>query len=83
MMHAYDYRINPEKTGLRIRKLRLERGYSIADMKEFFNCSVQTIYRWENGTSLPSAENQYSLSRLFRVSLDELIVGEAVMPDAA
>jgi len=83
MAHAYDYRINLKKTGLQIRKLRLERGLSMEYMRDFFNCSLQTLYRWESGTSLPCIENQFAMARLFGVSMDDLIVGETCLREAA
>lgn len=39
------------------------------------NTSRQTISKWETGASLPSIESLISLSKLYKVSLDELING--------
>lgn len=82
-MYAYDYRINQAATGMAIKQARLSSGFTVKTTANFFGCSFQTVYRWENGTSIPSMENLFAMTRLFKVSMDELIVGEQVRRDAA
>lgn len=68
--------IDKKKTGQRIREeMRLHR-ISVKEIKEYLSLgSVQSIYQWLNGTTLPSIDNLYALSALFRVPLDRLICG--------
>lgn len=53
--------------------LRKKHGYSQLHVAECLNVSRQAISRWEVGSSVPSTENLVELSRLYGVSLDELV----------
>lgn len=37
---------------------------------------VQTVYRWLDGTNIPSIDNLYALSQLFGVKVDDMLVGD-------
>lgn len=70
--------INPQQTGECIRFLMLSHNLSVKELQEILSLSCpQTIYHWLNGTSLPTVDHLYSLSRYFHVSIDSLLVGEA------
>ena len=50
--------IQPKKTGERIRKLLLEKGYTIREIQGAFGFeNPQAIYKWLSGKSLPSIDN--------------------------
>ena len=49
-------------------------------MAERLQVSRQAISRWEVGSSVPSTENLMELSRLYGVSLDELVGHDADSP---
>lgn len=70
--------VNMELTGKRIRELRLQNGFSILETSELLNLSsIQSIYQWEKGQSLPSIERLYLLCKLFKVNhIDNLLVFE-------
>ena len=53
--------------------LRRARGLSQQDLAEALEVSRQAVSRWEVGASTPSTENLLALSKLFGVSVDELI----------
>lgn len=57
----------------KLTALRKEHGYSQLHVAECLNVSRQAISRWEVGSSVPSTENLMELSRLYGVSLDELV----------
>lgn len=57
----------------KLAALRKEHGYSQLYVAERLNVSRQAISRWEVGSSVPSTENLLELSRLYEVSLDELV----------
>lgn len=57
----------------KLAALRKEHGYSQLYVAERLNVSRQAISRWEVGSSVPSTENLLELSRLYGVSLDELV----------
>lgn len=69
--------INQIKTGQNIKNMREEKGMSVrklADLMEFE--SVQAVYNWQNGISLPSIINLKILSELFNKSMDDILVFE-------
>ena len=57
----------------KLAALRKEHGYSQLYVAERLQVSRQAISRWEVGSSVPSTENLMELSRLYGVSLDELV----------
>ena len=68
--------IDKKATGRRLKKLMQERGYSAKDIQAYlFLGSVQSVYHWLNGTTLPTVDNLYALSDLFGVTVDDLLCG--------
>lgn len=71
------YGIDMKKTGQRIKELCKSRNVSVKEIRQkLFIGSFQAIYAWFSGKSLPSLDNLYRLSRLLKVPMDEIIVGE-------
>ena len=67
--------IQPKKTGERIRKLLLEKGYTIREIQGAFGFeNPQAIYKWLSGKSLPSIDNYIILSRLLHTSIEDILV---------
>lgn len=67
--------IDPVATGARINTFRMNRGLSVASLKEYFGLSTtNAIYKWLKGESLPTLDNFLALSILFGVSMNDLIV---------
>lgn len=62
----------------RLQKLRKERGYSQEDLAELLHISRQAVSKWESGVSYPETEKLIELSRLFSISIDELLKEERV-----
>ena len=60
----------------RLAQLRKEHGLSQNDLAEKLNVSRQAISRWEQGLAMPSSDNLIYLSRLYGITLDELIHGK-------
>ena len=74
--------IQPKKTGERIRKLLLEKGYTIREIQGAFGFeNPQAIYKWISGKSLPNIDNFIILSRLLHASIEDILVvdGDIVM----
>lgn len=68
--------VDSKKTGQKIKQLMLENNLTPKDIQEYLSLAcIQTIYRWLNGTTIPSVDNLYALSALFDVSMDEIIQG--------
>ena len=53
--------------------LRKERGLSQAAVAEKLNISRQSISKWESGIAVPTTDNLLAISRLYQVSIDELL----------
>ena len=58
--------IDMEKTGALIRQAVQESGYSVKEIAEITGVSsVQAVYKWFRGESLPTTETQIVLCKLF------------------
>lgn len=62
-------------TGNNIKNLRISSGFSVANLKnELSLCSVQAIYKWQSGITLPSVDNLAAMAKLFNVKIDDIII---------
>lgn len=61
--------------GETISRLRAERGMSQEDLAQALNVSRQSVSKWETNGSTPDLDKLVRLSRLFGVSLDQLVCG--------
>lgn len=64
--------------GPRLRKLRKERGATLAGLSEATGISVSTLSRLESGGRKPSLELLLPIARAHRVPLDELVAAPPV-----
>lgn len=63
------------RTGSNIMKLRKAAGLSVHDLQLAFGFnSPQAIYKWQNGTALPTVDNLMVLARLLHVRIDDILV---------
>lgn len=68
--------IDKKETGIQLRKIMDQYGVSVKDVQKYLGLgSVQSVYHWLNGISMPTVDNLYALSELFQVSMDELVCG--------
>ena len=68
--------INKRETGLNLRRIMDERGITVRDVQEYLGLgSVQSVYHWLNGLSMPTIDNLYALSEMFQLSIDEMVRG--------
>ena len=63
--------------GTNISRLRAEKHLSQGDLAEALDVSRQSVSKWETDASVPDLDKLVKLSRVFGVSLDELVTGEA------
>lgn len=56
-----------------IQWLRASKEWSQEDLARFTNVSRQAVSKWENGVSLPDIESLLDLSKLFSLSINDLI----------
>lgn len=61
---------------MRIKELRKARKLKVEQVAEFMGFeSVQAVYKWQRGDSLPSIDSLYALSSLFETPIDNIIRG--------
>lgn len=62
-------------TGINITNLRKSAGLSVHDLQMIFGFnSPQAIYKWQNGTALPTVDNLIVLAALLNVRIDDILV---------
>lgn len=67
--------IDTARTGANIVTLRKAAGLSVHDLQVVFGFnSPQAIYKWQNGTALPSVDNLIVLAALLQVRIDDILV---------
>ncbi len=77
MQHVDIPTINLLRTGENIRRIRKARGFSVKDIQEVFGFATpQAIYKWQQGSALPTVDNLVVLASLFGVSVDGILVVE-------
>ena len=63
------------KTGANIVDLRKAAGLTVHDLQMVFGFnSPQAIYKWQNGTALPSVDNLIVLAALLNVHIDDILI---------
>ena len=58
---------------MNLKRLRKEHQYTQENVAEKINVSRQSIAKWENGESTPDIDTLIKLSKLYNVSLDNLV----------
>ena len=70
-------RINLQRTGENISRLRKEANLSVKDLQMIFGFATpQAIYKWEQGAALPAIDNLVYLSVIFDTSIDSILIIE-------
>ena len=69
-------KINKRETGIKLRRIMDKQGITVKDVQCYLGLgSVQSVYHWLNGISMPTVDNLYALSELFGVSVDAMLCG--------
>ena len=67
--------IRQKETGIQIRRLMKERGYTVKDVQGAMGFeNPQAIYKWISGRSLPSLDNLIILSRILHTDMEDILV---------
>ncbi|PEM77222.1 helix-turn-helix domain-containing protein [Bacillus pseudomycoides] len=61
--------------GLQLKKLRESKNFSQEDVARKVGVTRQAVYKWESNKSYPDIDNLILLSKLYEVTIDELIKG--------
>ena len=67
--------IDMVRTGENIKLLRESKHISVRELQSIFSFSTpQAIYKWQNGTCLPTLDNIAALAFVFDVSIEDILV---------
>lgn len=69
------------KTGEFIAKLRKEKGLTQEQFGDKMGVTNKTVSRWETGKYLPPADILLLMSKLFDVSINEILTGQILTDD--
>lgn len=64
--------------GQRIKTMRKKMQLSQDDLADLLNVSRQTISKWETQEFLPDAYNLIKLSKIFNITVDEILTGSSL-----
>lgn len=76
--------INKRETGINLRRIMDKCGISVKDVQKYLGLSsVQSVYHWLNGITMPTIDNLYALSELLQVPIDAIVCGnrKAILPE--
>ena len=74
-MDEREYSLNMELTGMRIKKAIEKSGYSARELQQMLGlATIQPVYRWQQGRTLPTLDHLYTLCRILNISMDDIIV---------
>lgn len=78
--------IDQRETGINLRRIMDKRGITVKDVAKYLGLSsVQSVYHWLNGLTMPTIDNLYALSELLQVTIDDIVCGnrKAILPEPA
>lgn len=70
--------MNNKEIGKFIYDLRNEKGWTQDELAELIPITRQAVSRWERGKSIPDSSTLVILSRIFEVSINELLSGRRI-----
>ncbi|MCG2128322.1 helix-turn-helix domain-containing protein [Staphylococcus epidermidis] len=56
-----------------LRRLRNYKGLTQEELALELQVTLQTIYKWEKGKSVPDMENMKNIANFYNVNIDDLI----------
>lgn len=68
--------IDLQKTGARLKALRLKAGLGTDNLAEKVGTTRTAIYKWESGQTLPNIDNLVTLADIYGETIDSLIIRE-------
>ena len=64
-----------------LARLRKEKGLSQLELAEELNVTRQAVSRWETGAAVPMVDTLVQLSRLYGVTVDDLLLNDVHLPE--
>jgi len=74
--------MNNFKTGALIADLRRQQNWTQSDLAQKLGVTDKAVSRWETGRGLPDISLLKPLSEILGVTVNELIIGERINPEA-
>lgn len=71
------------KIGRLLYKLRIEKGLNQQELASIMNVSHQAVSKWENGQAIPDTQTLLALSRLYSISIEDILLGNKRQNEAA
>ena len=68
-------KIDKRAVGERIRRIRLDRGFTFNDFGDLFGASRGNVQAWEYGVALPNKERLKQISKIANITVNELLYG--------
>lgn len=66
--------INNKKTGERIKALMEENNMTASQLRKIFGFNtLQAIWKWRSGKSIPSIDNLFVLADLFNCKIEDIV----------
>ena len=69
------FHINKKVVGLRIKQIRLNKGYTLEAFGKLFNTSKSNVLRWEQGLALPNKGRLADICKISDITVNELLYG--------
>ncbi len=67
--------IDMEATGQNIIRLREKNGLTVRELQNIFGFATpQAIYKWQQGTALPTLDNLLVLATVLQVRMEDILV---------
>ena len=61
-------------TGANIKRMRIAAKMTVRDIQNIFGFgSINTIYKWEKGISMPTIDNMVVLAKILNTTIDAII----------
>lgn len=70
-----EMKIDKKMVGLRIRHIRISKGYTLEAFGKLFNAKKSNVQNWEVGKYLPNKKRLNLISEYSNITVDELLYG--------
>ena len=71
--YGFDYDEILDRVAWNLRSLRYSSGMTLEEVAKEIGCGRSNVLTWESGYVIPSTKNLYILSRIYGVTMDDLI----------
>lgn len=67
--------IDKKAVGIRIKHIRLSKGYTLEAFGDLMKASISNVQYWENGHCLPNKKRLVAISKVGNMTVNELLYG--------